>query len=112
MGGNRAAATARFRCDSSVVALGTALAMAVPIMAKLPRKEVIEGALEIVKETFEGVDDQLLDELRGGQMQARYGIIIPKKPPTTTQPGQPAQPPQPGPGPLCPPTATDPAKTE
>jgi hypothetical protein len=41
---------------------------------KLPRKDVFERQLEIVQETFEGIDEAALEELRGGQMSMRYGL--------------------------------------
>jgi hypothetical protein len=55
---------------------------------KLPRQEVVERQLEIVQETFEAIDDAALEQLRGGQIVAKYGVpprrnpcdIIRKKP--------------------------------
>jgi hypothetical protein len=44
------------------------------VIMKLPRKQVFERQLEIVQQTFEGVDEAALEQLRGGQMVARYGV--------------------------------------
>jgi len=43
-------------------------------MSKLPRHEVFERQLVIVQETFEAIDDAALEQLRGGQMSAKYGV--------------------------------------
>ena len=38
------------------------------LIMKLTRKEVFERQLEIVQQTFEGIDEAALEQLRGGQM--------------------------------------------
>ena len=43
-------------------------------MTKMPRKNVLENQIEIVKDTFENVDAAFLEQLRGGQAQMRYGL--------------------------------------
>ena len=52
---------------------GTRVAMR-PVIMKLPRKQVFERQLEIVQQTFEGIDEAAMEQLRGGQMSMRYGI--------------------------------------
>jgi hypothetical protein len=42
-------------------------------MAKLPRRDVIERQLVVVQETFEAIDDDFLESLRGGELSMRYG---------------------------------------
>ena len=49
-------------------------------MRKLPRQNIIEGQLEIVQETFEGVTPEQLEELRGGQATMKYGLFPPVNP--------------------------------
>ena len=44
------------------------------VIMKLPRQDVFERQLEVVQETFEGIDEAALEQLRGGQMVALYGV--------------------------------------
>jgi len=44
------------------------------LIMKLPRQAIIERQLETVQATFEGIDEAALEQLRGGQMVARYGV--------------------------------------
>jgi hypothetical protein len=55
------------------------------LIMKLPRKQVFERQLEMVQETFEGIDEAALAELRGGQVSMRYGLPPRRNPCTTIQ---------------------------